>query len=82
MIQSFDGSHWRLHPAPDELGQGWDSQAGTILSAPAGDVVAVGRFEIGDYRDRTLVLRATAGTVVFSDGFDSGDASLWSATVP
>ena len=25
---------------------------------------------------------ALAALVVFSDGFDSGDASLWSATVP
>jgi len=82
MIQSFDGSHWRLHPVPDELSQGWGSQAGSILATTAGDVVSVGLYDSGDLRDRTLVLRATTGPAVFGDGFDGGDASLWSATVP
>lgn len=82
MIQSFDGSHWRLHPVPDEFSQGWGSEAVSILATTAGDVVSVGLYDSGDLRDRTLVLRATTGPAFFSDGFDGGDASLWSATVP
>ena len=62
---------------------GADSRLADLAISPSGRVVvSVGLNDSGDLRDRTLVLRATLGPAVFSDGFDGGDASLWSATVP